>query len=46
MMRVIELMLCRGIWKIMAVLSLRLRREGIGRFSMLKSFASLCNREV
>jgi hypothetical protein len=41
-----RVMLCRGIWKIMAVLSLRLRREGIGRFSMLKSFASLCNREV
>jgi hypothetical protein len=46
MMRVIELMLCRGIWKIMVVLSLRLRSEGIGRFSMLKSFASLCNGEV
>ena len=46
MMRVIELMLCRGIWKIMVLLSLRLRSEGIGRFSMLKSFASLCNGEV
>jgi hypothetical protein len=46
MMRVVELMLCRGIWKIMVVLCLRLRSEGIGRFSMLKCFASLCNGEV
>jgi hypothetical protein len=45
MMRVIELMLCRGIRKIMVVLSLRLRSEGIGRFFMLKSFACLCNGE-
>jgi hypothetical protein len=45
MMRVIELILCKGIRKIMVVLSLTLRSEGIGRFSMLKSFASLCNGE-